>query len=373
MSGICNQNRFSFIRLYIQYNLIFFVASWLTACHSPDNTGITIRWDDKRAVGLSIPRQLTASITADSVPQLLSVRLANKETAILGDIKQTGDDIVFEPLVPFTRGLRYTVWLRNKALGTITIPALASDDKPVLLGIYPSQDSVPENLLKVYLQFSRPMREGQSQKYVTLLKNKTDTLTGVFLDLQPELWNPDRTLLTLWLDPGRIKRDLQPNKRLGTPLQLNNQYQLLVSAAWPDAQGATLGQAMTKSFLTVPRDSLSPVPASWAIRAPKSGGMELLEVAFGEALDYSLLTATLTIVDEQGRSVSGKWQPGEEEKSGLFKPDKPWQAGPYRLHVESRLEDLAGNNLNRLFDRDITRKNSAAPTQAFRERYFQVE
>ena len=42
---------------------------------------------------------------------------------------------------------------------------------------------------------------------------------GTFLDLQPELWNAEGTVLTLWLDPGRIKRDLIPNKELGIPLK----------------------------------------------------------------------------------------------------------------------------------------------------------
>ena len=77
---------------------------------------------------------------------------------------------------------------------------------------------MPENLLKIYLRFSHPMREGQSDKYISLIKNGKDTLPDVFLNLQPELWNEDRTVLTVWLDPGRIKRDLQPNLKLGNPL-----------------------------------------------------------------------------------------------------------------------------------------------------------
>ena len=83
------------------------------------------------------------------------------------------------------------------------------------MAIYPTQDTVPENLLKIYLQFSKPMREGQALRHIELLKNNRDTLPGVFLDLQPELWNVDRTTLTVWLDPGRIKRDLQPNGPIG--------------------------------------------------------------------------------------------------------------------------------------------------------------
>lgn len=372
MIGICKNSRQRWIRLCAAYSLIFFVAWLPVACRQPENDHLTIRWTGKRATGIAIPHRLVQRVTPDSLPQWLAVRLAGSQTAILGHYQRLGDDIIFEPLIPFTRGLRYAMWWRNRPLGELTIPGLAPNDQPTLLAIYPSQDSLPDNLLKVYLQFSRPMREGQSQRYVALLKNKADTLPGVFLDLQPELWNTDRTRLTLWLDPGRIKRDLQPNKRLGVPLQPGIRYQLVVSAGWPDEQGALLGKATTKPFLTVPRDSLSPAPARWAIDPPPSGSRLPLTVAFGEALDYGLLTQTLHVVREDGKTVPGTWQLGDEEKWGWFKPEGAWAAGGYRLRIEGRLEDLAGNNLNRPFDRDVTRPDHPQPSQPVVELTFNV-
>lgn len=333
---------------------------------------MAIRWQNKRATGISIPTQLIPAGLDDSLDRVLSVRLAGGQTAMLGRYQRLGDTLIFEPLIPFTRGLHYSVWLRDKRLAEITVPNLSADDHPALLAIYPSQDSLPENLLKIYLHFSRPMREGQSQQYVALLKNSSDTLPGVFLDLQPELWNADRTRLTLWLDPGRIKRDLIPNKLLGAPLQAGRQYQLVVSAAWPDEQGANLGKITTKTFVTVPRDSLSPDPARWLLHEPKSGNVQPLDVAFGEALDYTLLTETLHVFRENGAAVLGKWKFLDEEKRGSFHPDEVWKVGRYRLKIESRLEDLAGNNSNRPFDRDISVPEPAKTTQSFTELRFEI-
>jgi hypothetical protein len=71
------------------------------------------------------------------------------------------------------------------------------------------------------------MMESRSAGFIKLVKNGTDTLHDAFLDLQPELWNEDRTVITLWLDPGRIKRDLQPNLKLGAPLQQSEKYRSL--------------------------------------------------------------------------------------------------------------------------------------------------
>jgi hypothetical protein len=275
-------------------------------------------------------------------------------------------------LVSFTRGRRYTVWLRNDRLDELSVPALDAADKPALLAIYPSTDSLPDNLLKVYLRFSRPMRESQSARYVALLNADGDTLRNVFLDLQPELWNADRTMLTLWLDPGRIKRDLQPNKRLGAPLQVGSRYQLVVSPDWPDGLGATLGQAGRKSFRVIGRDSLSPDPARWSIRPPKPGTTQPLEVAFGEPLDYYLLTETLHVSRDDGPDLPGTWQIGQNEVQSQFRPNTNWTAGRYRLRVENRLEDLAGNNLNRPFDRDITRSKRPDDAQTSKEVVFEV-
>ncbi|UFH55738.1 Ig-like domain-containing protein [Spirosoma sp. KNUC1025] len=364
--GIYKLHRQILVRLCALCSLIFFIASLFTACRQPEkNSDILIRWDGKRATGISIPSELVQSIAADSLDKLLSVRLANQKTAIAGQYQLIGDDVVFEPLIPLTRGLHYVVWLKNKQLGEVMAPALATNDKPELLAVYPTQDSLPDNLLKIYLHFSRPMREGQSLKYVALLKNNTDTLPGVFLNLQPELWNADRTTLTLWLDPGRIKRDLQPNKQLGTPLQGGNRYQLVVSADWPDEQGATLGKPISKSFVTFQRDSLSPNPKRWSIHRPQSGSIQPMGVSFGEALDYVLLTETLHVIQADKKLVSGTWQIGENENRAWFKPTASWQPGQYTLRIESRLEDVAGNNLNRLFDRDITRKDQPATSHPF--------
>lgn len=344
------------IRLYALYSLIFFVSHLFLQCQPTGKTDIAIRWADQRATGLIIPSQFIETVPANSIKEIVSVRLANHQTAIAGNYQLTDDGLLFEPLIPFTRGLRYTVWLGGERLKELLIPTLGATDKPALLAIYPSHDSLPDNLLKIYLHFSRPMREGQSQKYVALVKNGVDTLPRVFLELTPELWNAERTLLTLWLDPGRIKRDLQPNKTLGAPLKAGNNYQIVVADAWPDQQGATLGKSTVKSFVTLSRDGQSPVPAHWKVNPPPAGSVQPLLVNFGERLDYSLLTETLHVLTEKGTVIAGVWKPLSEESHVQFTPAKNWTSGAYTLRIESRLEDLAGNNLNRPFDRDITKK-----------------
>ncbi|GLU55456.1 hypothetical protein Dfri01_49170 [Dyadobacter frigoris] len=357
------------------HGLIFFIVL-LQSCDTKKSVNKTfVIRKDQKAVGISFPLKYTEGIPPDSVFAFAEVRLLskNKSVAILGDYSIVNQTVLFTPLIPFTHGLSYEILVKGKQIDTFEIPKNHSSRAPALLGIFPSADTLPENLLKVYLHFSHPMREGQSARYVTLLKNNSDTIKGAFLDLQPELWNPDRTILTLWLDPGRIKRDLIPNKLLGAPLKKNGSYQIVISKDWTDASGNSLSRSFTKTFTTIIRDSLSPDPDLWKISLPEKRTSNALKIDFHEPLDHSLLQETLTVKNQKGETISGKWQILDEEKVCLFSPDQNWISANYILRIETKLEDLAGNNLNRPFDKDITKKENKKKLGDFAEISFQVK
>jgi len=50
--------------------------------------------------------------------------------------------------------------------------------------------------------------------------------------------------------------------------------------------------------------------------------------------------------------VNFNWTHNETQL--VFTPALPWKSGHYSITVMSILEDLAGNNLNHLFDVDLT-------------------
>ena len=369
------KKKLNWIRPYLAYGLILSVSVGFYSCSSSsENDQIRLRWQGKIAEGVDIPKVLTKALDYDSVSSLLKIRLANSDpsVSILGEYSIESETISFTPLIPFTRGLRYEVGLRDATIGTFHVPRADPADAPKLLGIFPSQDTLPENLLKIYLHFSQPMQEGKSADHVFLVKNNSDTLKGTFLNLQPELWNEDRTVLTLWLDPGRIKRDLHPNQLLGAPLQNGGHYQLRISAHWKDQQGASLPKTYSKSFVANARDSLSPLPRNWKITAPPRGTAQSAKVEFREPLDYSLITESLSIEDGNGNPVKGQWEVGKEEKAAYFRPTENWRAGKYTVSVLTILEDLAGNNLSRPFDREVTKKTTESRSNGKIELSFLV-
>lgn len=353
-------------RLYKLCNLLFFLLFLYPGCN-PAEKDIRILWEDEKAIGIEIPKHLLPDLPQDSILSHLSIRLLKSADTvnILGSFN-LNTNIQFKPVIPFTRGLHYEVFFLSKKIGEFGISNATEEDKPQVLTFYPSTDTLPSNLLKIYIQFSHPMREAQAEKYISLIKNGKDTLRDVFLYLQPELWNDDRTVLTIWLDPGRIKRDLQPNLKLGSPLKEKADYQFNISKQWTDKQGRLLKKEFTHEFIVGNRDSLSPITENWQLQIPAAQSTTALQINVQEPLDHYLLMDCLHIKNSKGQSVKGKFTTAKNDAQVIFIPDDPWQKMDYWVEVESRLEDLAGNNLNRLFDRDITQAKKSITKNMYR-------
>ena len=359
MHELADQKMMSYCRFIL---ISLFLFGIVTSCdQSTTPRGVTIVWKDGKAVALAVPTSLLKDHSAKS----LKVQMMNDQSSadILGQIRNNGDTIFFDPLVPFTRGLHYKIVADTTIVGQIEVP-LSNSEAPQLLSFYPTSDTVPENLLKVYLRFSQPMEEGHSLSHITVLHNK-DTLKGTFLDLQPELWNNEGTILTLWLDPGRIKRDLIPNKELGAPLKSGENYILVIDGNWRSKAGKPTREGIEKRLVVISRDERSPVSDQWQLTLPSAATTEPLVIDFNESLDFSLANESIFVVDNNSNPIKGIIELSNEETQWKFSPEKGWIKGNYFIKIESRLEDMAGNNLNRVFDRDITKRTQNVEKEFF--------
>ncbi|HYJ37847.1 MAG TPA: hypothetical protein VEV87_04490 [Chitinophagaceae bacterium] len=351
--------------------LIIFSLIFLVSCQQKKDSNaeeILIVWKDGRAAGISISKSILNNVPADSLSTQFQVRLAKpgQQPVIFGEYIITQHEVIFEPFIPFTRGLSYEIIVKHRNPVILEIPK--ASEVPELVAIYPSNDTLPENLLKIYFVFSRPMIKEHSLQYIKLTDHAGDSLPNIFLNLQQELWNEEGTVLTLWLDPGRIKRHLQPNQLLGPPLEKGEKYKLMISAGWPDQQGASLVKAYTKNIVATIRDTSTPSPNNWNLKLPRAGTLQAFELDLLEPHDYFLLQNTIRLFDSHGNLVNGTPLITDGEKKYSFIPAKPWSLGKYKLHIETRLEDLAGNNLSRLFDRDLRKSETIQPVTNIFER-----
>ena len=84
-----------------------------------------------------------------------------------------------------------------------------------------------------------------------------------------------------------------------------------------------------------------------------------------------LLNEALRVVTDAGKPVAGSIRIGEGERTWAFYPANEWLPATYTIEIESRLEDLAGNNLNRLFDNDLSKPQKKNPLDVYKKT-FQV-
>ena len=211
---------------------------------------------------------------------------------------------------------------------------------------------MPRNLLRCYVEFSAPMREAGAT-HVRLLDAEGAPLVGALLATEYELWDPDRRRLTVLLDPARIKRGLVPHRELGYPLREDASVTLVVDAEFPDASGRPLRAGATRTWQVIGDERRRVTPSSWTLRPGTVGTTEPLTVTFDRPLDHGLVARCLRVVGPAG-PVAGASAVGPEERSWTFTPTVPWPDAPHRLVVDPVLEDVAGNSVRRVFDRDLS-------------------
>ncbi len=282
----------------------------------------------------------------------------DKPTApIIGSRKRIDNQLYFCPLIPFSKNLTYQAQFPEVPYFTFKPIPPKNYTQTTITKVYPTLDTLPENTLKVYLHFSAPMSDGNAYQHIILKEEKGEKIAVPFLELTPLLWNEDRTRLTLWFDPGRVKRELLRNQKLGAPLTAGKNYTLHISKNWKDANGYSLGNDFIKNIHIIAADRREPNTKEWSTTLPKANTKTPVIIHFGEALDHALVQKSLTVFNTKGKKVAGEIMVGNNEKEWLFTPTNNWEAKPYRIQIKSELEDLAGNNFNRLFDTNLEKQN----------------
>jgi hypothetical protein len=286
----------------------------------------------------------------------------------------------FTPRFPWEPGVKYrAVFDSSRLAGAEVIkseseftPQRVPSDLPAEVArIYPSSDRLPENLLRFYVHFATPMRRGEALSHIRLLNDKNEPIETPFLAVSEELWDPSGQRLTLFIDPGRIKRGLRPREEMGPVLEAGKKYTLAIDPKWRDANGVTLAKEYRKSFEVEPPTEKGIDPETWKIVPPKSATREPLRIIFPLPLDYAILHRAVSVQDAKGQSISGQIRVADGETGWSFVPESEWTVGRYAIRIERFLEDVAGNRVGRPFevDEDTRPVNSDGPAV---ERTFEV-
>lgn len=285
-----------------------------------------------------------------------SVSQTSKKQAILGNFIQSTTEIRFIPVLPFQKDSPYTVVFANEVY-PFTINLNPLYDRIYVEALYPNSDTLPANFLKWYIRFSKPVNPSKIYDHISLIKNSDSTkVDRALLPLETPLLSSDHTLFTLWIEPGRQKRDLGPNKRLGEVLIPNESYTLIIDKNIKDSHGIPMETQYTHSFTVGTSDRIQPSITSWKIHTPQSNTKDVITIDYIELLDYGSLQNTIQIIDATGNFIEGEFVINTNHKNITFKPLNHWTKGVYTLKCKPIIEDFSGNNLERLFDQDITIK-----------------
>ncbi len=300
------------------------------------------------------------SLTGDAI-QLKVVSspdvAANDQPAVLGKWRVEGKSLVFEPRFPFSSDTAFRLnFARNAMTLEVRTPKKSITPVAKVERIFPTSDSLPENQLRFYIHFSEAMSVGEAYANIKLLDAKGKALENVFLELDEELWDPERKRLTLVLDPGRIKRGLKLREDLGPALENGKSYTLAINGRWRDGEGrALVDKEYRKEFGVGPACEHAIDPQQWKLLAPAPATKEPFEVRFPGPLDRALLQRVVWVENKQGQKLAGTITLGDNERIWRFTPADEWQPGSYRLKAQTTLEDLAGNRIGQAFEVDLFR------------------
>ena len=315
--------------------------------------------------GLSAPvlGALDGERSPEDWAKVLRVAVDATSPAMLGSYQVEGGTLRFVPQFPLDAGRRYQVRFDGGQVAgwdggspavveaTVGRPAEATEPSTVVARVYPSGDTVPANMLRMYIEFSAPMGRPSGVEFIHLLDHDGREIPGAVLPLDYEFWTPDHTRFTVFFDPGRVKKGILPNQQMGRPLEAGRTVTLVVDEAWRDAQGRPLKQGYRRQFSVGPPDEKPLDTASWRVQPPAPGSRAAVAATFPKGLDRGLLLRALNVTHD-GKAVEGDIAIDQGETRWTLTPKEPWRAGAYQLVALDILEDVAGNQIGRAFEVD---------------------
>lgn len=326
------------------------------------------------AAGLAVSLQFTTSpddatdvvVTARPAPSKSSFSLHLEQESGVGPamfarVTRSPDGLELKPAFRLEPGFVYRARLRlpdGEVLEkTYRVPPADPSPVPKVARILPASNRLPANLLKFYIEFSQPMREGRAIFDQIHLRNE-DGMEVEAPWRRQELWSNDGRRLALWIHPGRIKRGVNLRETMGPVLLPGQRYRLVIDGGVRSAVGRPLGRDVVKEFATLDEDHVMPDPRRWELRLPRAGTREALRVTADECLDWALLHRCQWLEDAGGEKLAGELRVGSDGASWSWTPKQTWRAGNYDLCVDEWLEDLAGNTPARPFERDVNEPES---------------
>jgi hypothetical protein len=320
------------------------VGQWVLEAPEPHGTNQHQRWQVERVPGKNEPDQTPIPIVG-------------------GWVVESGR-VLFRPKYPFREAMAYQVVEQSSDSNArfilryrFVIP-LSGGPEPQVVSLQPAGERWPENLLRVYLTFNRPMARGEAAKRITIEDSSGRRLIQPFLELDQELWDKSGRRLTLLFDPGRVKSGLKPREEDGAILEKGQKYNIKVADGWPDDRGIAMKKSFSKVIEVGPADHEPVEPRKWQLAAPTAKAGEPLVIRFNEPVDSGMAIRMIGILESGECPLDGTAEISPDGLTWKFVPDVKWSPGLHYIEVNPALEDPSGNQVGRPFERDMQAERS---------------
>jgi len=208
--------------------------------------------------------------------------------------------------------------------------------------IEPSAPVLPSNTLRFYITFDAPARGVAHQGGIKLLDSRNMTVENAFMDFGQELWSPDGKRLTVFFDPGKIKRGVEAHHSELSPLKEGESYRIAFGT-------------VQRAFRVGPAIRERIDPSSWVISVVR-GPAPTVDITFDRVMDAALLLDQLQVEDEDGRPVFATVRIIGGGCGVRLEPSRILKRGKYRIRIGPLLEDVAGNRINEALDHSVNEK-----------------
>jgi hypothetical protein len=215
-------------------------------------------------------------------------------------------------------------------------------EKPIRIS--PEANVLPANTLRFYIHFPRPAEAHFDRDQLWLLDDKDQVVPDPFLVLSQELWSPDGRRLTVFMEPGRIKRGLGADPTHEPALVVGRTYHLVITA---------LGQTASHTF-RVSSPVLEAVDETrWRVVSPSAGSLDPVVVHLDRVMDAALCEDEIEVLTASGEVAQTSVSLASDGTTAQIIPSHPWNVGEHHLVLSERLEDVCGNRLGEALDHDL--------------------
>ena len=302
-----------------------------------------------------------SSLTFDEWSSIFSVRVSKDARPTLGSYSIQKNQIIFKPRFLPDPNIVYLITFSYQRLNEVFGTGLSDIEinKKIqfksanylatqITEITPRADSLPANLLGVYLHFNGPMGFENPYSYINLYDEQKRLIKDAFVELPEGLWNENRTRLTLLFHPGRVKRGVGPNVKQGSIFEEGKSFTIQVSNQWTDANGNQLTYPFTKSIVAIGAVRAKMSVESWIVNTTCNDSCRIL-IKPDHLLDLEMAIRYLQLKDSNNQAIpikiTSRRDGSIELKSSSILPGKT-----YHMIIDPQLEDVCGNTFLNSFD-----------------------